>query len=267
MSGWAGSWAEWRRELAAAAVLGAFFGLLGPFGTFLNGPLELRLPYWIGMSLAGLAYYGLGLRIAFHWGERLGQPVWFVLPLTIAVLAVPASAATAFIVVAIWPRVGLYMHPWDWYGQAVMLALPLSVAAVWSRSVFPLHPTAVPALSTSPVADDAVPSAANFFHRLPPKLGSELLCLQMEDHYVRAHTARGSDLVLIPLKIAIAELDGVEGMQVHRSWWVARAAVDRPVQDGRNLRLRLTNGVEVPVSRSSVAVLRANRWLDSLSSP
>ena len=30
-----------------------------------------------------------------------------------------------------------------------------------------------------------------FLDRLPPRLGRDLLCLQMEDHYVRAHTARG----------------------------------------------------------------------------
>jgi DNA-binding LytR/AlgR family response regulator len=96
---------------------------------------------------------------------------------------------------------------------------------------------------------------------LPPRLGHDLLCLQMEDHYVRAHTARGSDLILTPLKDAIAELGATDGLQVHRSWWVARAAVAEPVTSGRNLSLRLSNGLEVPVSRASVAKLRAAGWL------
>ena len=84
----------------------------------------------------------------------------------------------------------------------------------------------------------------------------------MEDHYVRAHTAKGSDLILTPLKDAIAELGDVEGMQVHRSWWVAKAAVVGSTASGRNLSLRLSNGLEVPVSRASVARLRAAGWLD-----
>jgi DNA-binding LytR/AlgR family response regulator len=87
----------------------------------------------------------------------------------------------------------------------------------------------------------------------------------MEDHYVRAHTDQGSDLVLLPLKAAVAELD-VEGLQVHRSWWVARAAVTTAVQDGRNLKLRLTNGLEAPVSRASIAALRQAGWLEDVDS-
>ena len=83
----------------------------------------------------------------------------------------------------------------------------------------------------------------------------------MEDHYVRAHTDLGSDLILTPLKAAVAELADVEGLQVHRSWWVARSAVAAPVIEGRSYSLRLTNGLEVPVSRASVAKARALGWL------
>jgi DNA-binding LytR/AlgR family response regulator len=63
------------------------------------------------------------------------------------------------------------------------------------------------------------------------------------------------------LSDAIAELDGVEGLQVHRSWWVARDAVDEVKRDGRNLRLRLSNGVEAPVSRNRANDLKSAGWL------
>ena len=53
------------------------------------------------------------------------------------------------------------------------------------------------------------------------------IALQGEDHYVRIHTALGSELVLMRLGDAIQELDGLEGERVHRSWWVARRAVDQ----------------------------------------
>ena len=62
----------------------------------------------------------------------------------------------------------------------------------------------------------------------------------MEDHYVRAHTMLGSDLVLLRLRDAIAELDGIEGAQVHRSWWVARDVVEGVEREGRKLRLLLS---------------------------
>jgi DNA-binding LytR/AlgR family response regulator len=83
----------------------------------------------------------------------------------------------------------------------------------------------------------------------------------MEDHYVRVHTAAGSRLVLATLAQAIAALAGADGLQVHRSWWVARKAVVRAIADGRNLRLQLVNGATAPVSRSAVAAVRAKGWM------
>jgi DNA-binding LytR/AlgR family response regulator len=52
------------------------------------------------------------------------------------------------------------------------------------------------------------------------------------------------------------------GLKVHRSWWVARGAVASVVQDGRDLRLRLSNGLEAPVARTNVAAVRAAGLLD-----
>jgi DNA-binding LytR/AlgR family response regulator len=83
----------------------------------------------------------------------------------------------------------------------------------------------------------------------------------MEDHYVRVHTANGSRLVAGPFERVIAGLGDREGMKVHRSWWVSRAAVVGVEVDGRNLRLRLSNDLRAPVSRASVAKLRQVGWL------
>ena len=84
--------------------------------------------------------------------------------------------------------------------------------------------------------------------------------MEAEDHYLRLHTSRGSDLILMRLADAVAELEGIEGAQTHRSWWVAKAAVvDARRGDGRAV-LTLTNGVEAPVSRSYAGALRAAGW-------
>ena len=50
---------------------------------------------------------------------------------------------------------------------------------------------------------------------------------------------------------------------MHRSWWVARQAVREIVHDGRNLRLKLTSGLEAPVARAKVAELKAAGWLEA----
>ena len=92
--------------------------------------------------------------------------------------------------------------------------------------------------------------------RLPPRLGRTVLCWQMEDNYVRVHTPQGSALVLMSLSQAMAVLEDLEGAQTHRSWWVAREGV---AEDGRNMRLRLSGGLEAPVSRARVGALREER--------
>ena len=97
--------------------------------------------------------------------------------------------------------------------------------------------------------------------REPARLGREVLCLQMEDHYVRLHTPLGSELVLMSLSQAMAGLADLDGRQTHRSWWVATAAVVGVVEDGRNLVLKLKGGLTAPVSRARVAPLRAEGWL------
>jgi DNA-binding LytR/AlgR family response regulator len=60
---------------------------------------------------------------------------------------------------------------------------------------------------------------------------------------------------------AMAELDGLPGLQVHRSWWVARAAVAGAAKSGRRAELALTNGLSVPISRAAMPEARAAGYL------
>jgi DNA-binding LytR/AlgR family response regulator len=63
------------------------------------------------------------------------------------------------------------------------------------------------------------------------------------------------------MRDAEAELEGLEGMRIHRSWWVARRAVEAVLRDGRSYQLRLKGGIEAPVARERIAELRAAGWL------
>ena len=111
-----------------------------------------------------------------------------------------------------------------------------------------------------PPVESPVPTTP-FLDRLPPHLGRDLIALEMEDHYVRAHTPAGSTLILMRMRDAVAELTGVDGAQVHRSWWVARGHVTATDRDGRNVRLLLTGGIEAPVARGQLESLQAAGWL------
>ena len=115
-----------------------------------------------------------------------------------------------------------------------------------------------------PVQTHAAPTGtapARFPDRLPMKLrGAAIRAVQAEDHYLRIHTDRGSDLILMRLSDALEELEGLEGSQTHRSWWVAKDAVrDISRGDGR-ATLTLEGGITAPVSRRYARALREAGW-------
>ena len=101
-----------------------------------------------------------------------------------------------------------------------------------------------------------------FLSRIPRGIAGDLLCLRTEDHYLRIHTTAGHDLILFRLKDAISELAGADGMQVHRSYWVARDAVETVEKKGRKTTLILKNGLRVPVSEGHLPTVRVAGWLD-----
>ena len=101
-----------------------------------------------------------------------------------------------------------------------------------------------------------------FLERLPLKLrGAEVWAVEAEDHYLRLHTSKGQDLILMRLSDAIDELEGIEGAQVHRSWWVARDAITEAVRGDGRATLTLKDAAEVPVSRTYARLLRERNWI------
>ena len=98
-------------------------------------------------------------------------------------------------------------------------------------------------------AASAAPAGQLFFQRLDAPLDGDLICLQMHDHYLAVHTTAGQQLVLCRMDDAARELHGL-GQRVHRSWWVARAAIAEARRHNGRLRLILHDGREVPVGRT-----------------
>ncbi len=241
----------WGVDAAACVLAGVLLGVVGPFGSFFNDALPVRVGYWVAVLLvSGLAYAGT-LRWLAPRARAAGVPLWIWAGALVLALTLPLTFVTRFIARLVWPRIGEHVGWVEWYGQGLVIGA-VCVAA-WA--VFRLRrPAAVP---------EARPGEPPILRRMPARLGRELLCLQMEDHYVRIHTPQGSQLVLMPLGQAMQAVGPLEGMRVHRSWWVARHAVEAVIEEGRNLRLRLVNGIEAPVSRPNVARLRAAGWLDA----
>ena len=86
------------------------------------------------------------------------------------------------------------------------------------------------------------------------ELGSDVIFLKSEDHYVHVRTSTGSTLIKMRFAEAIAELGGA-GIQVHRSYWVALHHMRGLTKRDRKLMLRLSGDHLVPISaRHRVAV-------------
>jgi hypothetical protein len=259
---------EWAKDLAVMVGVGVFLGVIGPFGSFYGGPMELRIPYWVANMLIGFLVLSIVVRLSVTAASRLDLPVWFSMATGVAVGALPLALILRWFSAWFWPPNHGHLSPlFELYGEVLAISEPFAFVYYFVSSrgwrpaeAEPPAPAAAPA-PAPPAQPGPAAAGGRFLDRLPPRLGRELICLRMEDHYVRAHTPKGSDLILIPLKDAIAELGDIDGLQVHRSWWVARSAVAEVLVSGRNLSLRLTNGLDVPVSRASVAKLRASGWL------
>jgi len=84
--------------------------------------------------------------------------------------------------------------------------------------------------------------------------GSELpadaivIAVKAEQHYIQIWSDKGKELLRYRFKDVRQTLKDCDGDQVHRSWWVNYAQVERVCKAGRSIELEMVNGVTVPVS-------------------
>ena len=247
---------RWRPLLAAIAV-GLLLGFAGPFGSYPAFPTATRYAFWLGLTAAGV----MAAVAADASLPRARVPAG---ALRVAAIALVSALPMTFVVA--WTM--SLIQPGRTYTPQQLLGLFWGVAAVQLLIVFA-------ATGSSPkigeegapgrapdrpepgheVVPAAFPSA--LLGRLPPGIGSDIIALETEDHYLRVHAAGGSALILMRMADAVALLDPRLGAQVHRRWWVAEAAVAGVRTVGQKLFLCLVDQTQVPVGRTFAAAARA----------
>ena len=227
---------------------GVFMALLTPFGTD-HIPFARGLAYWFGTLAAGTLLANVIARYAVRM-ELYERHPWVWAALVSLVLTLPMA-------VVVWGASGLVFHNSLDPRSIVGYALPVLIINLAMVSLTVL-------IQRTPAQTHAAPpgaAAPAFLDRLPAKLrGGELYAVEAEDHYLRLHTSRGEDLILMRLADALGELEGMEGAQVHRSWWVARAAVVETERGAGRAALTLKSGAVAPVSRTYARALREAGW-------
>ena len=269
---------NFRRGFVIAGIAAVFMAFIGALGTDAAG-LGVRLGYWLAVMVTGSA---LGTGVAFavqSWGRLRRRPLAEG-ALVSLLIAMPLTAVVI--------GANLLAFGPDAPGRDAIVwvfGVVLLVTAMMTAVNRATHPAAVPpiaapppgsvpiaqAASTAPAIMENVessdlaglPESPRLLARLPLRLRhARLLALEAEDHYLRVHTDAGSDLILLRLPDAIAETDDLAGTRVHRSWWVARTAVNSVNRQGGRIGLDIGLAGVVPVSRTHAATLRAAGWLD-----
>lgn len=89
-----------------------------------------------------------------------------------------------------------------------------------------------------------------FMQSLDPKLSGDLLWIKAQEHYAQIVTTKESRTVLYRFSDLVRDLETYPGMQIHRSHWVAYAAVAELEKSGQTMKVMLTTGESIPVSRT-----------------
>jgi DNA-binding LytR/AlgR family response regulator len=243
------------RDAGLSAAAGLLLAILGAAGTDAIG-FPARVLYWVPLMMA---LTGVGWTIAVLFARL--APLRTA-PVAFAVVTMTTGIIAAIIVV-VWSAPFLAGTAQGAPPLQEVLAPALAIAAAMTALVMLLER---PGPQTRAPAYGAV--RCRFLVRLsPPHSASQLIAVRSEDHYVRAYTGAGEVMLLMRLQDAVAELDGIEGAQVHRSWWVARDAVEGWRRDGGQRMLVLKGGIMAPVSRPNVRPLEAAGWFDASPLP
>jgi len=250
------SWGKWSPFLAAIPV-GLLLGFLGPFGSYPAYPTATRYAFWLGLTAAGAVAAVAADAVLPRTRLRTGA-------IRIGAVALVSALPMTFVVA--WTM--SLIQPGRFFTPQQLPALFAAVAAVQLLVVYATTTTAptadgpeAPGHAPAPPEPgaEAIPAAfpSALLSRLPPEIGSAIIALETEDHYLRVHAVGGSALILMRMADAVALLDPQLGAQVHRRWWVAQAAVVGVRTEGQKLYLCLIDKSLVPVGRTFSATAKA----------
>ena len=243
------------RGSAISIGLGVIFAWFGVYGT-VEIPFPARIVYWSGLIAVGAATALFVSPLVFERWLKTAHPALQIavasllisLPVTIGIIILEAAGD------------GSLTQPM-WWGQQYLYVVVVSALLTtggWALDRLQ-EKSAAMALATTQPASAGSPA---FAERLPIKFRSgTVYAVSAEDHYLRVHTSLGETMVLMRLADAVRELASLEGLQTHRSWWVAKQGLADASRDDGKVTLKLKSGAEAPVSRTYQKAVKDAGWL------
>lgn len=221
--------------------------------------------FWLLAITAGwlqMLLISRGVRSSF--GAE-NYPGWVLLISQTIIGAVPLTFEVRWLMRTIVNPDGGLPPPWMSYLNVLVINFVFSLVQYVLVERWPILTVARPeaelrAEKEEIAAANAVPTVGRL-RRRPDGLNGQIQYMQMEDHYLRVRTDEGEGLALCRMSDAAADLADTDGLQVHRSWWVARNAVRDVKRERYKKTLVATDGTEIPIGRSFEKLLRTEGWL------
>ncbi len=245
------------RLWATFSIVVSIFVATGPSGTIDTMGLAERAAFW---GLLHAAAWAIAIFVI-----TLGE-IWLAAHIRsqTLLLALNAIAATPFVAAAV------EAVRWSWlgakptlgsYGEQMLVCLPLSILfSLLSHMTMSsgAKQAVVDTMPLTPMENRHEPRPT-LLERLKPEFRGPLIHLTVEDHYTVVTTSRGRQLVLLRFADAVKETGTTDGVQTHRSHWVAVDHVACVTRSGSRLVVQMKSGEQIPVSRSYADQVR-NRF-------
>lgn len=223
-----------KQTVLSLLVASAICVMSGPFGTTQSFGVLARTTYW---TLIVFTTYGIGV---FCYVMAHLQPGATRRTTVIAAIAAGVGIASWTTVLNIY---AIPNFPTTLSERGIVFVTSFVIAFVLAVALYFLLPSGQNTPEPPAKRDIAL------LDRLPFEKRGSLISLHAEDHYVRVETVKGSELTLMRLADAIQLAQPVNGVQVHRSHWVALDQVTGYDKTDGTWTVLLCDGRRVPVSR------------------
>lgn len=222
------------------AFIVLLMGVMGPFGTFYSmTPIE-RMVYWAEIIFASVSLVHIIDLIYLQTWRRKND------------LAHNVVVAAVFSVI---------FAPLLWhFGPFLSDSSPPRVIGLPALMLLCFGCVSGAAFIRSAVVQQGEMDRPKLLERIGQSQATTISRVTVRDHLLDVYTDAGVQTLRLRFGDAISELDGLEGMQVHRSHWVARAAVRQLVRERGRVFIEMQDGEMVPVSRGFQA--DAARFVD-----
>ncbi len=274
------TWGHWVHHVVAPLGISLLFGMLSFFQARAPGA-ELVQFLIRPMIVASLIWLLMVPFTAMVNGALKDRSIPLLARLLIASVlgAMPLSFLLPWVLTAF--ELGGWVEDLSWMPIAVYddfilqryLKVVVMVALVWCLLNYRWYKTHE---SSEPQCENRVDEPAHaddsdgapeqgstlpaFAERMTKSIGRDIWAVQAEQHYIRVYTELGEEMVLYRFGDALRELSNFDGLQVHRSFWVAAQAVEYIEDNGNSWQIKLRNDIFVPVSRSFKKIVVGTNW-------